>query len=112
MNELDVCPFCKGEVILMRDGNTACYMHHIEHNPRCFLCAGKYIIYDDPERVVDKWNWRKHLKDIYVLEDQLVGVDSIYFLQFIENLKNKQATDKNFVLSRDYLTTVIDKIFG
>jgi len=52
------------------------------------------------------------LKDIYVLEDQLVGVDSIYFLQFIENLKNKQATDKNFVLNRDYLTTVIDKIFG
>jgi hypothetical protein len=53
-----------------------------------------------------------NLEDIYVLEDQLVGVDSIYFLSFIENLKTKQMKDKNFVLTKDYLTTVIDKIFG
>jgi len=52
------------------------------------------------------------LNNIYVLEDQLVGVDSIYFLSFIETLKKKQMKDKNFTLSRDYLTTVIDKIFG
>jgi hypothetical protein len=53
-----------------------------------------------------------NLEDIYVLEDQLVGVDSIYFLTFIENLKTKQMKDKTFVLNKDYLTTVIDKIFG
>lgn len=52
------------------------------------------------------------LNNIYVLEDQLVGVDSIYFLNFISNLKIKQMKDKEFTLSRDYLTTVIDKIFG
>jgi len=52
------------------------------------------------------------LTNIYVLEDQLVGVDSIYFLSFIENLKNLAMKDKNFVLTQDYLTTVIDKIFG
>lgn len=52
------------------------------------------------------------LENIYVLEDQLVGVDSIYFLNFINNLKKKYLSDKNFVLTQDYLTTVIDKIFG
>ena len=53
-----------------------------------------------------------NLEDIYVLEDQLVGVDSIYFLNFINSLKQKYMKDKNFVLTQDYLTTVIDKIFG
>lgn len=53
-----------------------------------------------------------NLDDIYVLEDQLVGVDSIYFLNFIARLKTKQLKDKTFVLNKDYLTTVIDKIFG
>lgn len=53
-----------------------------------------------------------NLKDPYVLEDQLVGVDSIYFLNFIHVLKEKQMKDKDFVLSQQYLATVIDKIFG
>ena len=52
------------------------------------------------------------LEDTYVLEDQLIGVDSVYFLHFINTLKKKQLTDKSFVLTQDYLTTVIDKIFG
>jgi hypothetical protein len=53
-----------------------------------------------------------NLSDIYVLEDQLVGVDSIYFLNFTKALKEKQLKDSNFVLSQQYLSTVIDKIFG
>lgn len=52
------------------------------------------------------------LEDIYVLEDQLVGVDSIYFLNFINMLKTKHLKNKDFVLTQDYLTTVIDKVFG
>lgn len=52
------------------------------------------------------------LENIYVLEDQLIGVDSIYFLNFIANLKRRVQTDKNFVLTQDYLTSVIDRIFG
>jgi hypothetical protein len=52
------------------------------------------------------------LTNIYVLEDQLVGVDSIYFLSFIQALKEKQMKDKGFTLNQQYLTTVIDKIFG
>jgi hypothetical protein len=52
------------------------------------------------------------LTNIFVLEDQLVGVDSIYFLNFIKALKEKQMKDSNFVLNQQYLSTVIDKIFG
>lgn len=52
------------------------------------------------------------LSNIYTLEDQLVGVDSIYFLNFIEQLKRQQAMDKTFNFDRQYLTTVIDKVFG
>lgn len=52
-----------------------------------------------------------NLDDIYVLEEQLVGVDSIYFLNFINAMKEKYLKDKTFVLNLDYLTTVIDRIF-
>jgi len=52
------------------------------------------------------------LTNIYVLEDQLVGVDSIYFLNFIRAIKEQQLKYKDFVLDQQYLTTVIDKIFG
>jgi hypothetical protein len=51
------------------------------------------------------------LKNIYVLEDQLIGVDSIYFLNFIAALKVRQMKDQDFSLTHDYLATVIDKIF-
>jgi len=52
------------------------------------------------------------LTNIYVLEDQLVGVDSIYFLNFIENLKKAKSKDKDFSIDKTYVGTVIDKIFG
>lgn len=52
------------------------------------------------------------LRNIYVLEDQLVGVDSIYFLNFINIMKERMLKDKSFVLTSDYLTTVIDRVFG
>lgn len=52
------------------------------------------------------------LSNIAVLEDQLVGVDSVYFLNFIDGLKKKKLEDPNFSLTQDYLTSVIDRIFG
>jgi hypothetical protein len=52
------------------------------------------------------------LSDICVLEDQLVGVDSVYFLKFIDGLKKQKLADPNFSLTGDYLTSVIDRIFG
>ena len=52
------------------------------------------------------------LTNIYTLEDQLVGVDSIYFLNFIHNMKKVQLENPDFKPTQDYLTTVIDKIFN
>ncbi len=51
------------------------------------------------------------LTDISVLEDQLVGLDSVYFMQLIEQFQKKQANDPTFVLDSDYLISIIDKIF-
>jgi hypothetical protein len=51
------------------------------------------------------------LKEITVLEDQLIGVDSLYFMHLINKFKAKQANDSSWVLSTHYLLSVIDKIF-
>lgn len=51
------------------------------------------------------------LKDLEVLEDQLIGVDSAYFNSVIENLKKKKEEDENFKFDNQYLITIIDKIF-
>jgi hypothetical protein len=53
-----------------------------------------------------------NLGDINVLEDQLVGVDSVYFLSFIKAMQEKMLEDPAFGISQEYLTTVIDRIFG
>lgn len=51
------------------------------------------------------------LLDIKTLQDQLVGVDSLYFMQFIEAIKRKQEEDSNFRIENSYLIEVIDRIF-
>jgi len=51
------------------------------------------------------------LTDIDVLEDQLVGVDSAYFMHLIEGLRSKQEHDPNFKVEEHYITSIIDKIF-
>lgn len=48
------------------------------------------------------------LKDVAVLEDQLVGVDAAYFLQVIAILKKAPDPQK---IDGTYLMTVIDKLF-
>jgi len=56
------------------------------------------------------------LSDINVLEDQLVGVDSAYFHQIIQGLKEKQEENAKGGLTTDvdgtYLMTLVDKIFN
>jgi hypothetical protein len=52
------------------------------------------------------------LEKIDVLEEQLVGVDSAYFLQLIGALKSKMEKDPNFVISSDYISSILDKLFG
>ena len=50
------------------------------------------------------------LMDIDVLADQLVGVDSLYFMNLIEIFKKKQEGG-DFKLTSNYVVSIIDKIF-
>lgn len=51
------------------------------------------------------------LMNISVLEDQLIGVDSLYFMSLINQFKQKEKGDKDFQLTPGYLLSIIDKIF-
>jgi len=42
----------------------------------------------------------------------LVGVDSAYFHALIEALEHKQAADGNFIMTSDYISEIIDRIFN
>lgn len=55
-----------------------------------------------------------HKLDLYnidVLQDQLVGIDSLYFMQVIEYLKKRIEDDKDFKITEDYLFEIINRIF-
>jgi len=56
------------------------------------------------------------LQDINVLEDQLVGVDSLYFMNAIKHLRKiaeeKAIKGETFTYDSTYLATIIDKIFN
>ena len=52
------------------------------------------------------------LQNVTVLEDQLIGVDSAYFLHLIDMFRQRQAKEDGFVLSTGYILSVIDKVFG
>lgn len=51
------------------------------------------------------------LYNIDVLRDQLVGVDSVYFMKVIDYLTKRVNEDKDFKLTEGYLVEVINKIF-
>lgn len=51
------------------------------------------------------------LCDVEVLEDQLTGVDTAYFLQVIDYLKERQSKEPDFHIQVPYLISIIDKIF-
>ena len=52
-----------------------------------------------------------NLRDVAVLEDQLVGVDTCYFQIMIDAIQKKMKADKDFELNNDYVVSLIDKIF-
>lgn len=52
-----------------------------------------------------------NLLDPYVLEEQLTGVDLLYFYQIIQDLKYKQLTTDNFQPSTNYFIEIIERIF-
>lgn len=51
------------------------------------------------------------LMDINILEDQLIGVDSIYFMNLINQFKKQKEKNSDFDLTPDYIISIIDKIF-
>lgn len=51
------------------------------------------------------------LTDIDVLEDQLVGVDSAYFMVLIDSLRQQAEKDPAFKVEEQYISTIIDKVF-
>jgi hypothetical protein len=72
---------------------------------RDFSCnAGQYL----------KMCWQVSeldLDDISVLEDQLIGVDTAYFMVLINALKAQQRKDPSFSCNYSYIVEIIDKIF-
>ena len=53
-----------------------------------------------------------NLLDVNVLKDQLVGVDTTYFMMFISEIQAKIDSEKDFALSESYVLELIDKIFN
>ena len=51
------------------------------------------------------------LSDINTLEDQLIGVDSLYFMELIHQFRRQKAGDPDFALTSAYIVSIIDKIF-
>lgn len=51
------------------------------------------------------------LKDVNILEDQLVGVDSTFFHMLIEALEKKKEDDPEFEVNNSYVAAIVDKIF-
>ena len=51
------------------------------------------------------------LNDVDVLEEQLIGVDSAYFMQIIEMVRKKKEENPDFKIDSTYLGELIDKIF-
>jgi len=52
------------------------------------------------------------LSNVQVLEDQLIGVDSLYFMALIKQFRTKLSTDSSFELTTDYVMSVVDKVFN
>lgn len=52
-----------------------------------------------------------NLTDIDVLEDQLVGVDSLYFAMLIKQFRQQREKDSNWTFDSGYVLSIIDKIF-
>jgi hypothetical protein len=51
------------------------------------------------------------LMNINTLEDQLVGVDSLYFMNLIEQFRRMKEKNADWDLTPQYIISVIDKIF-
>lgn len=51
------------------------------------------------------------LRNVEVLKDQLVGVDSAYFDMFINAISEKKEKEPNWIIDNGYLVEIINRIF-
>lgn len=51
------------------------------------------------------------LTNLHVFEEQLVGVDSAYFSQFIRELREQRGKNPNLIIDMSYLINLLDKVF-
>jgi hypothetical protein len=51
------------------------------------------------------------LYNIDTLEDQLIGVDSLYFMNLLNQFRKMKENDEEFELTPSYIISIIDKIF-
>lgn len=54
---------------------------------------------------------RLDLTDLNVLEDQLMGVDTAYFIALIKGLRKHQEKHPDFQVDKSYIAKLIDEIF-
>ena len=52
-----------------------------------------------------------NLKDPVVLEDQLTGVDTAYFMQLIERCKRDLKKDPSIQVNSAYIVSLVDRMF-
>lgn len=77
---------------------------------RKFLKAGWHI--DAGQYVKMAWDLNElDLKDVKVLEDQMVGVDAAYFREVVE-LLNEKTENGTKPIEDSYVIEVIDRVFG
>jgi len=47
-----------------------------------------------------------------VLEDQLIGVDTAYFMKLVRDIREQMDANDEFIIDQNYVTTIAEKIFG
>ena len=52
-----------------------------------------------------------NLKDIKVLQDQLIGVDSAYFMSLIDAINEQKEKNENFEIDSGYVIELVNRIF-
>lgn len=53
-----------------------------------------------------------NLNSIEVLEDQLLGVDTLYFADLVAQMREEQEKNKDFKITNSYVISLVDKIFN
>jgi hypothetical protein len=77
---------------------------------RKFLSKGWYINVADMLKIAYQIS-ELNLKDINILEDQLIGVDVAYFTSLIQHLRELKDKDPDFNMGFHYLSSVLEKAF-